>query len=306
MNEFDVIAKYFLPLTQGRAEAGSLRDDAAVLDVPEGCELVVTSDTLNAGTHFPVEAAPDDIAHKALRVNLSDLAAMGARPYAYQLNIAFPERPREDWLAAFTAALLKDQAEFGIFCSGGDTTSIKGPLSISVTAMGLADRGKVWKRSGAESGDVLVLTGPPGDAWIGLQILQGKMRTEDDEYFTRRYYRPSPRFVAGPVHGAIDISDGLVADLRHICHASGLAAHIAFEKILFSPQAEKLLAAGQVTPEQLLTGGDDYELLLACAPEYAGDLPGHVIGRFETGAPDVCITKAGVKLDFQSSGWTHF
>ncbi|MGB4058336.1 MAG: AIR synthase related protein, partial [Alphaproteobacteria bacterium] len=133
MNEFETIARYFKPLTEGR---DALLDDAAVLSVPPGFELVVTSDTLNAGTHFMADAAAGDIARKALRVNLSDLAAMGARPFAYQLNIAFPARPSEGWLAEFTSALMDDQKTFGIFCSGGDTTTILGAFSISITAMG--------------------------------------------------------------------------------------------------------------------------------------------------------------------------
>jgi thiamine-monophosphate kinase len=305
MNEFDLIEKYFAPLSRD-----GLKDDAATLSVPGGHELVVSSDTLNAGTHFLENAAPADIAHKALRSNLSDLAAMAAQPLAYQLNLAFPEKPSEKFLKDFTGALAEDQKEFGIFCSGGDTTSINGSLSISITVMGVIPGGKAPKRGGAKEDDVVILTGPVGDAFIGLQILRGKIETGDDDYFIEKYYRPRPRLdmiehLRKHAHAAIDISDGLVADLTHICKQSNLAAEIRITDTLFSPQAQKLLHKGTVTQEELLTGGDDYELVLAVPA--AARVPGHTIGVFRPGPPQVAaFDVAGTPMAFSHKGWTHF
>lgn len=294
MNEFDVIDKYFAPLCPY-----GLDNDAAVLSVPEGHELIVTSDTLNAGTHFLAGSAPEDIAHKALRVNLSDLASMAAAPLAYQLNIAFPEKPAEEWLVRFTAALKKDQEEFGIICSGGDTTSIDGALSISITAFGTAPKGNAWKRSGARDGDALVLLGEVGLAGRGLEMLRGK--EEEDEKCINAYLRPYPYIreaqeIRGLVNAAIDVSDGLVADLGHICKASKLGARVRFPNC----------------SEQDLTAGDDYALLLAVPQgnidELFKSLPDtRVVGEFTSEISGVeVLDEFGAVIDFSKAGWTHF
>lgn len=315
--EFDIIEQYFAGLTQGRGEAAGLKDDAAVLKIPDGHELVVTSDTLNAGTHFLPDAAPADIAHKALRVNLSDLAAMGADPHAWQLNIAFPDKPEEAWLEEFVSVLLENQNEFGIFCSGGDTTSTQGPLSLSITAMGLVPEGQAVKRGGAQEGDAIILTGPVGDALIGLRVLQDKIQTRDEEYFIRRYYRPHPRTdlsetIREHAHAAIDISDGLVADLGHICRASGVAAQVDMSENLFSPQARNVIGKNTLTPQELLAGGDDYELLVAVPPDKVDDFfavsSGCVrIGSFMAGEPQVHLhDEQGEEVEIKHTGWSHF
>jgi thiamine-monophosphate kinase len=307
MNEFALIEKYFAPLSHD-----GLQDDAAVLSIPAGYELVVSSDTLNAGTHFLEEASPADIAYKALRSNLSDLAATGADPLSYQLNIAFPRKPDEEWLQKFAKALAEDQNTFGIFCSGGDTTSIKGPLSISITVLGLVPEGKAVKRDGAKEGDILILTGPVGDAWVGLQILQGKLKTEDDAHFIHAYYKPQPRLDLNEVvrrhaHAAIDISDGLVAEIEHICKASNLTVELQISKISFSPEAMKLLHTQKIKPEDLLTGGDDYQLLLAVSPEAALHFPYAPIGRFLAGPAKVNVFDAQNRpLTLSHKGWAHF
>lgn len=319
MNEFSVIEKYFLPLTQGRAEALRLKDDAALLQIPKGYELAVTSDTLNAGTHFLIRERPEFIAHKALRTNLSDLAAMGARPYAYQMCVTFPQKPKEPWLKSFTAALLKDQKEFGIFCSGGDTTSSKGLLSVSITAFGLVPKGKAVKRSGAKPGDALVITGPVGDAWIGLNILQKKLKINSPSCI-KAYRSPTPRtniseFVRTYANAAIDVSDGLIADVGHICTASKLSARIDLQNIKFSTTAQKLLRGKKVTVQNLLTGGDDYELALAVPQKkmaallknlVKSGLSPQVIGKFERGKANVAVYDKTGKLDFSKWGWIHF
>jgi thiamine-monophosphate kinase len=304
MHEFDMIEQYFAPLGKD-----GFKDDAAVLQIPARHELVVTSDTLNEGTHFWIGEEPAFIAHKALRVNLSDLAAMGADPFCYQLNIAYPKKPSEDWLRKFTGALAADQKEFGIFCSGGDTTSINGSLSISITALGLAPTGSAVKRSGAQAGDAVVVTGSIGDAFIGLEILRGNLKSENPAPFLNAYKKPYPAtkiavHLRAHAHAAADISDGLLADLGHICAASCLSAVIELDKIPFSCEAFDL-----ATPEQLLTGGDDYRLVLAMAPEDLPKLvfPHFVIGHFAAGEGGVkVLDKNGKSLSFSASGWQHF
>jgi thiamine-monophosphate kinase len=309
MKEFEIIAKYFAPLSRD-----GLRDDAAVLSVLPGHALVVTSDTLNAGTHFLADATPRDIAHKVLRVNLSDLAAMGASPLSYQLNIAYPDRPSSLWLEAFTNALAADQKTFDIFCSGGDTTSIEGPLSISITALGLVPEGKAVRRGGAKAGDLIVLSGPVGNAFIGLEILRGIIANPEADYFIGQYYRPTPRldlvdFMRAHAHAAIDISDGLIADLGHIAAASGLIAEIRFDDIPFSPQAKGLIDAGTVKATDMLTSGDDYQLVLAVPRSAQDRLPAscRIIGIFHEGAPDVkLLDGSGNPIFLPSGGWVHF
>ncbi|MCB1562245.1 MAG: thiamine-phosphate kinase [Alphaproteobacteria bacterium] len=307
MNEFSLIERYFQPLSPVL-----LKDDAAVLSIPAGHELVVSSDTLNEGTHFIAGADPADIAHKALRVNLSDLAAMGADPLAYQLNIAFSAMPDEIWLEAFTAALAADQAAFGIFCSGGDTTSIKGPLSISITAMGVVPAGQAVTRGGAEPGDVLLVSGPVGGAFCGLQALQRQPGFTVSEALIEACYRPCPRTdlaeaVRMYAHAAVDISDGLVADLSHICEASGVKAVLEAETVPLSEEVKVLLRSGAVSRESLLSGGDDYQLLMAVPPQHTQHFPGStVIGRFEEGAGVRVQDVDGQVLSFKEKGWTHF
>jgi thiamine-monophosphate kinase len=317
MNEFDLIEKYFRPLAG--PEALGLKDDAAILNVPKGFQLAVTSDTLGAGTHFLGNEKPEHIARKSLRVNLSDLAAMGAKPYAYQLCIAFPEKPKEAWIKKFSAALAADQKKFGIFCSGGDTTVTKGPLTISITAFGLVRENKAVKRSGAKPGDVLVITGPVGDALIGLRILQGKIKTKSVSCVAA-YHNPVPRtgvsdIIRAHARAAIDISDGLIADVGHICETSNCAAHIDLQKIKFSKDAAGFIKKGTVKSADLLTGGDDYELALAVPPK---NLPGllkklsekglkpQIIGKFAKGKPAVTVFNKGRKIRLGKGGWTHF
>ena len=192
MNEFEMIERYCVPLTRGHAGTDALRDDAAVLGIPSDRELIVTSDTLNEGVHFPEGEDPAFIAHKSLRVNLSDLAAMGADPLSYSLNVAFPEKPAESWLSTFSKALQEDNTRFDIFCAGGDTTSIKGGyLSISVTAFGTVPKGTAVRRSGAKAGDVLLVTGPVGDAVLGLKALRGGLETAYP-CAVERYRMPQP------------------------------------------------------------------------------------------------------------------
>ncbi len=319
MNEFDMIERYFLPLARGRGEVAGFKDDAAVLSIPAGYELVVTSDTLNEAVHFMEGEAAANIARKALRVNLSDLAAMGAKPLSYQLNIAFPSVPDKVWLAEFSKALQADNELFDVFCSGGDTTSIKGDrLSISITVLGLVPAGKALRRSGAKCGDLIVVTGVIGDAYLGLKSLQDGLNYEEA---IGRYRVPSPRTQAVDIvrkyaNAAADISDGLLADIMHIADASGLGVEIDIDKLVFSNDVAHALDNEVVKIEGVLTGGDDYELILAVSPANLPilireleniELNPMVIGEFTSGKLKLPILKSKThRIDVSSLGWQHF
>lgn len=315
MHEFEAIRKFFAPLS-----LDGLENDGAVLTIPDGYELAVTSDTLNESVHFPDDESPQLIAHKALRVNLSDLASMGAEPFAYQLNLALPEKVDAVWLESFAKGLAKDQATYKIKLSGGDTTGTRGPLSISITAMGLVPRGKAVTRSGAKEGDAVIITGTIGDAALGLECLLGHIDVEGQEKFLERYRLPQPRCVLAKLlrdyaHAAIDISDGLVADLDHICVASKLGAVLNLKDIPFSPHAQKALNAGKVTPENLITGGDDYELAIAVAAERAEEfcrlakaagVQSTIAGKLVDGSGVDILDAQGQPLVLAAAGWQHF
>jgi len=311
LGEFDMIEQYFAPLS-----LDGLRNDGAVLEVPEGMQLVVSSDTLNEGVHFMRGAAPADIAAKAMRANVSDLASMGARPYAYQLALAFTDKPDAAWLAEFSGALAQEQERFGLTLSGGDTTSnAAGGVAVSVTAFGLVPEGTAMQRAGAQAGDFLVVSGALGDAVLGLEVLRGRTLAEAD-YFVERYTRPSPRVelaqaLRDVAHACVDISDGLVADAGHIAGASGLRVVVELDKV---PLSDAARAAG-LEALRAATGGDDYELAFAIAPE---DWPAvqeqakalgvavSVAGCFESGDGVDVLDETGQAVDVNATGWTHF
>lgn len=318
MDEFEMIAKYFQPLTMGHDD---LRDDAGVIDVPAGYQLVVTSDSTNIGVHLPLAADAKQLAQKALRRNLSDLAAMGADPLCYQLNLAFPKPPKEKWLKSFTAALLEDQKAFGIYCSGGDTTSLSGGrIAVSITAMGLVPKGKAVRRSGAKDGDLIILSGAIGDAVLGLEAL-GMGAEEDFEHAAARYFCPQPRNVCAALlreyaHAAIDISDGLLADLGHITSASNLGARVELSAFSFSQDVNNALDQGIITIDKLLSGGDDYELIMAVPPQNKAafiaalqklGLSPQIIGSFTAKTQTIDLFDGnGARVTPKNTGWTHF
>ncbi len=319
VNEFEMIERYFLPLTRGHISAGGLKDDAAVLDIPAGYELVVTSDTLNEAVHFMAGETPANIARKALRVNLSDLAAMGAKPLSYQLNIAFPDKPSEVWLAEFSNSLQSDNEQFNIFCSGGDTTSIKGDfLSLSITALGLVPTGCAVRRGGAKLGDLIVITGAIGDSYLGLKSLQDGLNYKGA---VERYRVPQPRIFAADIirehaNAAADISDGLLADIMHIANASGVGAEIDLDNLVFSNDVRHALNRGITKIEDVITGGDDYELILAVSPTNLPiliceleniKLNPMVIGVFTREiSKQPALQSKTHRIDVKSLGWQHF
>lgn len=259
MDEFTRIATFFAPLAT-HPGAWGLKDDAAELDVPAGKKLVVTQDTLVESVHFLGDEAPGLLARKALRVNLSDLAAKGAEPLGYLLSLSLPERCDDAWLAAFAKGLHADQKTYGLSLLGGDSTRSPDKLVITITALGTTTR--TVRRSGAQTRDLLFVTGTIGDAFLGLQVAQ--KRRGHDEMFLARYQLPEPRVafantIANYATAALDVSDGLLQDAQHLARESGLRLQLDLDRVPVSA-AEEILA--------LATGGDDYEILFT-APKTA-------------------------------------
>lgn len=315
-----MIARYFAPLC-GEGSDG-LRDDCAVLDIPAGYDVVVSSDTLNAGVHFLADDSPDNIARKALRTNLSDLASSGARPYRYQLNIAFPSPPDAEWLAAFTRALKQDQDASGILCSGGDTTRLNaaqdGGLSLSITAIGLVKTGQAVRRSGARAGDVLICSDYVGDAALGLYVsrhnLAGYAAAKARYHVPplQSHYAPS---VCRYARACADVSDGLLADALNIATASGVGVMLDPDGFVFSDDIIRGVGENYITYQDAVTGGDDYVLLYAVAPSDEDDAMmairenggnPFVIGVFSDDCVGINIKNNKYRIENKSRGWTHF
>jgi thiamine-monophosphate kinase len=311
--EFGLIARHFRPL----AGPGSLTlaDDAAVVAPPPGRELVLTVDAMVGGVHFLPDDPPDLIARKLLRVNLSDLAAKGASPLFYLLTVSAPRNTPDAWFGAFAAGLAQDQAEFGVTLLGGDTTSTPGPVSLSLTIIGHVAPGGAVRRAGAQVGEGIWVTGTIGDGALGLAAAQGRL-ADPTGYLLSRYRLPQPRLglaISGIASAGMDVSDGLVQDLGHLCRAGGLAAEIDASRV---PLSDAARAAGPEWLTTCLTGGDDYELLLAVPPtnepalqDAARDAGMAVtrIGRFHADSPGVTVrTQDGAPMPIGTGGWSHF
>jgi thiamine-monophosphate kinase len=308
--EFGLIARHFAPLA-GPGALGLL-DDAALLSPPAGRELVLTADAIVAGVHFlPDDPAPL-VGRKLLRVNLSDLAAMAATPLAYLMTVSAPHGTPDAWFAGFAAGLAQDQAEFGLTLLGGDTTGTPGPLSLSLTCIGHVAPGTAVRRRGARAGDELWVSGTIGDGALGLLALQGKV-SDPDGVLAGRYRLPRPRLGllrAGLVRAAMDVSDGLVQDAGHLARVAGLGAVIEAARVPLSDAARSI---GPGALETCLTGGDDYELLMAVPPgggaalqAAAGEVPVTRIGRFVAGDGVAVWDAQGAEMAFFRPGWSHF
>jgi len=273
VGEFGRIRRYFAPLAAGYPGALDLTDDAALIDLPPGERLVVTTDAMVAGVHFIGDEPADSLGRKALRVNLSDLAAMGATPVAYSLALVLPKSIGDDWVAGFAAGLAADQREFGIALSGGDSVATPGPITISITAFGRVGQGYL-SRSGSKAGDDIYVSGSIGDAALGLDLLQGRLHLSAPEsaFLVDRYRLPQPRLglgkaLVGVASGALDVSDGLMADLSHLAVESGLAAQVEASRVPLSAAARVAMALNPTaTRQRVLSGGDDYELLFTASP----------------------------------------
>lgn len=306
--EFDLIARHFRPL----AGPGGLDllDDAALLQPPPGRDLVLTADAMVAGVHFLPDDPPDLIGRKLLRVNLSDLAAMGADPLAYLMTVSAPRATDDTWFARFAAGLAADQGTFGISLLGGDMTQTPDPLSLSLTAIGHVAPGGAVRRRGARVGDEVWVTGTIGDGALGLAALQGRV-ADPEGHLADRYRLPQPRLgLVRPdlVRAAMDVSDGLVQDLGHLARAAELAVEIEAERVPRTVRDPAWL-------ETCLTGGDDYELVMAVDPTATAALQAAAtrlgitvtrIGRFLAGSGVIVRDAAGTSMTFARRGWSHF
>jgi thiamine-monophosphate kinase len=316
--EFALIARHFRPLAGDGAL--DLSDDAALLTPPKGQQLVLAADALVEGVHFLPDDPPGMIARKLLRVNLSDLAAMGATPLGYLMTTAFTRGTPDTWIADFVAGLADDQQRFGLAVLGGDTVATPGPACFSLTIIGTVPPGLALHRRGARIGDEIWVSGSIGDAALGLRVLQGKLAVDAEEHLARRYRLPEPRLALGQAlrgvaRAAMDVSDGLVQDLGHLCRAAGCGAEITADAVPLSPAARAALAADAALGPLILTGGDDYELLFAAAPEDAdavqaasikAGVPVARLGRFVAGDGVVMRDGSGAAITLPQGGWSHF
>ncbi len=322
-DEFGLIAELFAPLAAGWPGTLNLTDDAALIPEQPGSALVATSDCLVAGVHFLPDDPPDLIARKALRVNLSDLAAMAAEPLGVLLACAFPKGCGEAWLRRFADGLAEDCRAFGIHLLGGDTVVTPGPATFTVTALGRVRQGRELRRSGAQAGDLVWVSGTIGDAALGLKLLQGRgggLAGLDGAPLIRRYHLPEPRVGLGPrlaglARAGMDVSDGLVADLGHICDCSGLAAVIEAAAVPLSPAAAEALARDQALLASILTGGDDYELLFTAGAQAEPAIRAAAaeagvtvtpIGRMVAGQGVTVLDRLGKAMTLPAGGWNHF
>ncbi|MDE0392290.1 MAG: thiamine-phosphate kinase [Rhodospirillales bacterium] len=321
--EFDLIERFFKPLSRAAPGAFALGNDGALLTPPEGESVVVTKDLMVAGVHYPENEEPSTVARRLLRVNLSDLAAMGANATAYALGLALPEDVADAWVEAFAAGLAQDQEAFGVALIGGDTVATKGPAVLSLTAFGTVADDACLNRAGAGVGDDIYVSGSIGDAALGLRAVRGALAAlapEDRAALAERFRLPEPRLALGAVlvdvaTCAIDISDGLVADLGHLCTESGVAARIAADAVPLSEPAQRAIAAGVAAIGDLVTGGDDYELLFCAAPPARGtvDALGQRlglavtrIGTIERGEGVTIADADGRPLTLGRTGYAHF
>ncbi len=270
--EFQWIAGVRRAAAHGRRDVVlGIGDDAALLRLPAGHDLVACVDTLVAGVHFPADTDPAAIGWKALAVNLSDLAAMGAMPRWITLALTVPQL-QSDWLAAFMRGIRRLARRHAVALVGGDTT--RGPLSITIQALGSAPRGKALRRDGARSGDMLFVSGCLGDAAAGLALVQSRLRAanqRDARALRDRLDRPTPRIalglaLRGVASACIDVSDGLAQDLDHVLRASGVGARIEAASLPASPALRRVLPAPAARAQLALSGGDDYELCFSVPP----------------------------------------
>lgn len=320
--EFELIAELFSPLTMGAPGAIGLTDDAALIDIAPGMQLVTTVDTLIAGVHFLMDDPPDLVARKALRVNLSDLAAKGAKQVGFLHALALNDSIADAYLERYAGGLKLDVQEFCVPLLGGDTTSGPGPLTLTITAFGEVEKGRALLRSGARRGDVVCVTGTIGDGAVGLACLNAALQLPAPlaTHVIDRYRLPRPRLTAGRAladiaSACLDVSDGLVADVGHLCKASGVAAVIAREAIPLSPAARFAVDENASLWNLVLGGGDDYELAFTLSPERLPDIttlaerlgfPITVIGTVTAGpAGEVSVLVDGKPVPVLNAGYRH-
>ncbi|MGD9616763.1 MAG: thiamine-phosphate kinase [Alphaproteobacteria bacterium] len=321
LGEFGRIRRFFAPLA-GPGGLG-LADDAALVECAAGRCLVVTVDAMVEGVHHLPDDPPELVAKKLLRVNLSDLAAKGARPLHYLLTTALPASFDDDWVARFAIGLAEDQRHFGVDLLGGDSVATTGPAVLSLTAFGDVASGSEIRRSGARAGDRVWVSGTIGDACLGLKLLRGEyahLAPAERTMLVARFQLPEPRIALGPrlvgiAHAMCDVSDGLIADLGHICDASGVAASVELGSLPLSAPASRLAEREPGLPALLATSGDDYELLFAAPPAATAaiehlaielSLPITAIGIIEPGSGVRLLATDGRPVPIAAAGYRHF
>jgi|SRR5579871_735959 thiamine-monophosphate kinase len=324
-SEDRLIARYFAPLASDPGAFG-LIDDAAAITPSAGCDLVMTTDGVIAGVHFFPDDPPDTISRKALRMNLSDLAAKGARPIGFLMAIALPSAVDDAWLAAFAQGLGEDARRYDCPLLGGDTDHTPGPLSVSIAAFGEVPHGGMVRRSSARVGDCVVVTGTIGDSALGVRLrrdadLAAKWQLTEamQAQLKQRYLLPEPRNALADVvlhhaSAAIDVSDGLAGDLAKLCRASAVAAAIDVVRVPLSEAARAAAAAEPALIEAMLTGGDDYEIVVTLAPEKLQAFRAEAervgvavseIGRIAAGE-GARFLRGGKALAFARPSYSHF
>lgn len=318
LSEFKLIEQYFKrpPATGAVAVELGVGDDCALLQVPCGLRLAVTTDTLVEGVHFLPDSDPEALGHKVLAVNLSDLAAMGARPAWFTLSITLPVADPE-WLQAFSGGLFQLADRHRMTLVGGDTT--RGPLSLTVTAMGLLPEDKALRRSGAKPGDQIYVTGDLGAAGLGLMIATGEVGRVADSDVLDRYLKPTPRVAAGQAllsyaTSCIDLSDGLSSDLSHVLRASAVGASIHAVDLPIAATVKQSMGPEE-SLQMALSAGDDYELCFtvpssdeaACCDALAAlGCPATRIGVIEVDEGLRLLDAKGDTVTVQSRGYQHF
>jgi thiamine-monophosphate kinase len=320
-----LIARYFRPLAKHPGALG-LIDDAAVIAPPPGCDVVLTTDGVISGVHVFADDRPENIGRKALRMNLSDLAAKGASPIGFLLSLALPGTIDEAWLAAFAAGLGEDAERYGCPLLGGDTDRTPGPTSVSIAAFGAVPHGKMVLRSTAKPGDHIVVTGTIGDAALGVLLrrdenLAKRWRLSEamSSRLKQRYLLPEPRnalanAILQNASAAIDVSDGLAGDVAKLCRASAVAAEIDVARVPLSEAVRAAVAADPAVMETALSGGDDYEIVLTLAPDkfaalrtaaHQAGVAVTEIGRMTAGE-DARFLHEGKTLNFARPSYSHF
>jgi thiamine-monophosphate kinase len=331
VSEEAIIQGYLAPLAAGHAGALGLKDDCAVLAPSAGCEFVLKTDAIAEGVHFLSDDRPADIGWKALAVNVSDLAAKGARPVGYLMSLSFPAAPSRQWMADFAAGLGEAQSAFGMHLLGGDTDRRPGPISITPMVIGEVEAGRTVRRTTARAGDVAYVSGTIGDARLGLMLRQRPelaatwgLGPHDAEALTARYLRPVPRLalvaaLQSCARAAMDVSDGLAKDLDRMCRASAVAATIDAMRLPLSPAFRIVRERDPDAASAALFAGDDYEILAAIPPESAtafeaaataGGVPVTAVGHFRAagrnGAAVTLRDEKGSETALESTGWDHF
>ncbi len=325
-NETDLIQTYLAPLAAGAPGAFGLQDDAALISPEPGTDIVISTDPVRAGVHFLESHRAGDIAWKALAVNISDLAAKGAKPLAYTMALAFPDAPERAWMQSFADGLRAAQTEFGCHLIGGDTDRTSGPLSVSITAFGSVPQGRMVQRTTAKAGDHIFVTGTLGDAALGLALhrdpafLSRELSSGNRAFLSGRYLRPSPRVALAPLllscaSASLDVSDGLIKDLGRLAAAAKAGVAIRFAGLPLSPPARHMISAAPQFTERIVAGGDDYEILFAVPPGRLETMRGIAlaipvqiteIGRLEAGGGVTLLDASGQAMHLGGGGYDHF